>query len=160
MGQPPAAGGQVASSQQPGSQRLGASSQAKAGSIIVGRLLPVTFWLRLRETGSSSRCKRPGVALGAKEWLSAPETGSSSRCKRPVVALGAKAFHASLQCFGFDKIQLSDAIVDKTGIEIVDGVHLFAAYHCGAGTINRNRDMLQQKKDWTRIGKALGSQKS
>jgi DNA polymerase len=77
-----------------------------------------------------------------------------------VVALGAKAFHASLQCFGFDKIQLSDAIVDKTGIEIVKGVRLFAAYHCGAGTINRNRNLGQQKKDWQGIGKALGCVKS
>lgn len=77
-----------------------------------------------------------------------------------VVGLGARAFHAMLQCFGFAKIQLRDAIADKTGIAIVEGVRLFAAYHCGAGTINRNRDLRQQKKDWTRIGKALGSQKS
>lgn len=72
-----------------------------------------------------------------------------------IVGLGAFAFHALLRAFGQTKRQLRDAICDKAGIEILTDVRLFAAYHCGAGTINRNRNLQQQFKDWKRIGSAL-----
>jgi len=76
---------------------------------------------------------------------------------RVVVALGAVAFHAVLRAFGQRKVQLRDAIADRVGTEILDGVRLFAAYHCGAGTINRNRNLRQQFKDWERVKTALQS---
>jgi len=72
-----------------------------------------------------------------------------------VVGLGAVAFHGILKAFGQRTTQLCDAIRDKIGVEILDGVRLFAAYHCGAGTINRNRSLQQQFKDWERIRTAL-----
>jgi DNA polymerase len=72
-----------------------------------------------------------------------------------VVGLGAVAFQAILAAFDKPKVELADAIGDTKGIEILDGVRLFAAYHCGAGCINRNRNLQQQCKDWGRIGKYL-----
>jgi DNA polymerase len=72
-----------------------------------------------------------------------------------VVCLGAFAFHAVLSAFGQRIIALRDAVTDTRGSEILDGVRLFAAYHCGNGTVNRNRDMKQQLKDWERIRKFL-----
>ena len=76
---------------------------------------------------------------------------------RVVVCLGAKAFDATLKGFGLESIALRDAILDKEGIEILDGVRVFAAYHCGARTINLNRDLRTQKADWKRIEYALYS---
>ena len=52
-------------------------------------------------------------------------------------------------------IKLKDAITDLDGYELLPCVRLFAAYHCEKGTINRNRDLKQQKLDWERIGKFL-----
>ena len=72
-----------------------------------------------------------------------------------VVGLGASAFHAVLRAFGHPIVELRDAIEDMQGCEISDGVRLFAAYHCGAGTVNRNRDLKQQSRDWERIQRFL-----
>lgn len=72
-----------------------------------------------------------------------------------VVCLGAFAFHAVLRAFGQPMIELRDAIEDTEGHEILDGVRLFAAYHCGNGTVNRNRDLQQQMTDWERIRRFL-----
>jgi uracil-DNA glycosylase len=75
-----------------------------------------------------------------------------------VVGLGAVAFQSILSTFEKPKVKLADAITDAKGIEILDGVRLFAAYHCGAGCINRNRGLQQQCSDWVRIGKFLNTQ--
>jgi uracil-DNA glycosylase family 4 len=72
-----------------------------------------------------------------------------------VVGLGAFAFHAVLRAFGHPITELKDAIKDPQGCEILDGVRLFAAYHCGQGTVNRNRDLKQQSIDWERIQRFL-----
>lgn len=72
-----------------------------------------------------------------------------------VVGLGAFAFHAVLRAFGHRLIELRDGIKDTQGCEILDGVRLFAAYHCGKGTVNRNRDLTQQSSDWERIQRFL-----
>ncbi|MEA5391187.1 uracil-DNA glycosylase family protein [Cyanobium gracile UHCC 0139] len=70
---------------------------------------------------------------------------------RVVVGLGAFAFKAVLRVFGKPLIELRHAIEDTNGCEILDGVRLFAAYHCGAKTVNMNRNLDQQCKDWERI---------
>lgn len=72
-----------------------------------------------------------------------------------IVGLGAIAFHAILLSFGLRKVALRQAITDTNGNELLPGVKLFAAYHCGAGTVNRNRNLTQQLEDWSRIGSAL-----
>jgi uracil-DNA glycosylase family 4 len=61
-----------------------------------------------------------------------------------VVGLGAFAFHAVLRAFGHPVTELRNAIKDTQGVEILNGVRLFAAYHCGKGTVNRNRDLKHQ----------------
>ena len=73
-----------------------------------------------------------------------------------VVGLGTFAFHAVLRAFERPITKLQDAILDAHGTEILDGVRLFAAYHCGIGTVNRNRDLKRQLKDWERIRPFLG----
>jgi len=72
-----------------------------------------------------------------------------------VVGLGAFAYHAVLRAFGHPIVKLRDAITETQGCEILAGVRLFAAYHCGKGTINRNRDLKQQAEDWDRIRRFL-----
>jgi len=72
-----------------------------------------------------------------------------------VVGLGSDAFNAILVSFGQKEMKLSDAILDKSGVPLSSTTRLFAAYHCGAGTINRNRDLKTQTRDWNRIGLAL-----
>lgn len=72
-----------------------------------------------------------------------------------VVGLGEFAFHSVLRTFGLPTIKLKDAISDAKGHELLPRVRLFAAYHCGKGTINRNRDLKQQMVDWERVGRFL-----
>ena len=72
-----------------------------------------------------------------------------------VIGLGAFAFHAILRSFSQPVVALRDAIVDEQGCEILEGVRVFAAYHCGAGTVNRTRDLKQQSVDWERIRRHL-----
>lgn len=109
--------------------------------------------------------KQGGLQATVKrDWF----TNCQSRFLRPqieivrpkiVVALGERAYHAILEAFGSEKIRLKDAIMDSDGIAILKHTRLFAAYHCGRGTINRNRSLARQKKDWERIGAALKSSK-
>jgi uracil-DNA glycosylase len=74
---------------------------------------------------------------------------------RAVVGLGAKAFQSCLNAFSKERISLSEAINDRDGIELVAGVRLFAAYHCGARTLAINRSLDQQVGDWKRIAKFI-----
>ncbi len=74
---------------------------------------------------------------------------------RAVVGLGAKAFQSCLDAFSKERISLSEAINDRDGIELVAGVRLFAAYHCGARTLAINRSLDQQVGDWKRITKFI-----
>ncbi len=74
---------------------------------------------------------------------------------RVVVGMGKFAFHAILKAFDLKPVPLAEAIKDGEGAVLSRGIRLFAAYHCGKGTVNRNRSLSQQAKDWERIRQHL-----
>jgi len=43
-------------------------------------------------------------------------------------------------------------IINKSPYMIGSDIALFPVYHCGAGSINRNRSFIQQNEDWKKIG--------
>ncbi len=74
-----------------------------------------------------------------------------------VVGLGAIAFNAILDSYAIPRRKLSEAISDSEGTRLNRRTRLFAAYHCGAGSVNRNRSLIQQRLDWKRIKRFLKS---
>lgn len=78
-----------------------------------------------------------------------------------VVALGQLPYEAVRRSFEptFRVQPPFRRYVEQAPVAIHEGVLLFAVYHCGAGGTNRNRTLLQQRKDWERIRDKLGRQR-
>jgi DNA polymerase len=78
-----------------------------------------------------------------------------------VVALGEKAFKAILLDYemplkkGRRFREWVEQAGQEGGIPLPREIRLFPVYHCGAGGINRNRNMILQKQGWQPIGRAL-----
>jgi DNA polymerase len=74
-----------------------------------------------------------------------------------VIALGKKASDSILGLYGipYSKSAPFRSIVERSPYSLSNTVSLFPVYHCGVGSVNRNRPMLQQREDWLKIGKWL-----
>jgi hypothetical protein len=70
-----------------------------------------------------------------------------------IITLGKASTIAVMAIFGqiVSKNKPFKNLVDGEPINLKDGVSLFPRYHCGASSINRNRNLEQQKKDWSKI---------
>lgn len=77
---------------------------------------------------------------------------------KAVVTLGQLPYEAIRKAFnpGFRLIPPYRQYVESASPYLLPGgTMLFAVYHCGAGSTNRNRPFAIQCEDWRRIGKAL-----
>jgi hypothetical protein len=52
-------------------------------------------------------------------------------------------------------LKFVDAVARKEPEIGSGGVAVLPMYHCGAGTLNRNRNLERQFEDWKRIGEFL-----
>ena len=71
-----------------------------------------------------------------------------------IVTLGEQAFRALELVYSLPrkpKRSFKSVVEDQDGIPLPDGPHLFPMYHCGSGSVNRNRDMELQMQDWMRV---------
>lgn len=72
-----------------------------------------------------------------------------------VVGLGKHAYQAILSGFNLKAGKFSEEVEEENGRELLNGIHVFAVYHCGKKSTNMNRPMEAQKKDWMRIRKFI-----
>ena len=72
-----------------------------------------------------------------------------------VVGLGKHAHEAILSCFNLKAGPFRKEVESVNGRELPNGIHAFAVYHCGSKSLNMNRRMEEQIKDWTRIRRFL-----
>lgn len=78
---------------------------------------------------------------------------------RVVVGLGELAYRSILDGFGIHGARFADEVRALEGRLLPNGTRTFAAYRCGALTLNTHRPLDQQKRDWLRIRPyALGEQ--
>jgi uracil-DNA glycosylase family 4 len=70
-----------------------------------------------------------------------------------VIGLGRNVSEAILKLFNasYPKHGRYNLVTEKMSFKLTDTTTLFPVYHCGAGSTNRNRKMIEQKKDWERI---------
>jgi len=64
-----------------------------------------------------------------------------------IITLGKKAYDSITSLYGVEqKKRLRDAV--RKLIQINRETNLYAVYHCGAGSINKNRPWEEMKQDW------------
>lgn len=76
---------------------------------------------------------------------------------RVIITLGKKTSESVLRLYGiaYSKSVPFSSIVERAPYALSNTISLFPVYHCGAGSVNRNRSMLQQREDWLKIRKWL-----
>lgn len=76
-----------------------------------------------------------------------------------VVGLGKHAYDAVLSCYHLKSGRFRAEVELDSGRQLMDGIQVFAVYHCGSKSINMNRPMQAQKTDWKRIRKFMDNKK-
>ena len=76
-----------------------------------------------------------------------------------VVGMGKHAYEAILSCFKLKAGRFRDEVEAANGRELPNGIHAFAVYHCGSKSVNMNRSMEEQIRDWQRIQNFFEKQK-
>ncbi len=72
---------------------------------------------------------------------------------RAIIALGKKVSESILALYGIPyrkNIPFSE-MLSNSPYNLTAPTVLFPVYHCGAGSVNRNRSMPEQKEDWLKI---------
>ena len=74
-----------------------------------------------------------------------------------VIALGKKVSESILNIYDipYSKSTPYYELINKSPVKLTSSLVLFPVYHCGAGSINRNRPMEEQKDDWRKIAQWL-----
>ncbi len=72
---------------------------------------------------------------------------------KAILALGKDVATTILELYnvGFNKNHTLKAIMKKSPYTLTPSTVLFPLYHCGAGSVNRNRSRVEQKKDWEKV---------
>jgi uracil-DNA glycosylase len=70
-----------------------------------------------------------------------------------IIALGKKTSHSIMALYNipYRKSESFYEIIAKSPYLIDISTVLFPVYHCGAGSVNRNRPMIRQSEDWLMI---------
>jgi uracil-DNA glycosylase len=70
-----------------------------------------------------------------------------------ILALGKKVSESILEQYNIEcpKNKKLSEIMRWSPYALTDSTVLFPLYHCGAGSVNRNRSLHDQKNDWSRI---------
>jgi len=78
---------------------------------------------------------------------------------KAILALGKDVTTTILELYdvGFNKNQTLKALMARSPYMLTPATVLFPLYHCGAGSVNRNRSMDEQKKDWEGVADWMGS---
>lgn len=73
---------------------------------------------------------------------------------KAILALGKGASTTILRLFRVDinENQRLEKIMEHSPYELTASTVLFPLYHCGAGSVNRNRSLGDQMKDWEQVG--------
>ena len=76
---------------------------------------------------------------------------------RAVVALGQKVSEAILDAYHISRPTSGGlkALLRASPFQITSTTALFPLYHCGAGSVNRNRNMDEQIADWRKMAESL-----
>jgi uracil-DNA glycosylase len=111
-------------------------------------------------------CLKSGGAQGPvlREWF----RNCGKRFLRPtielvkpmtVVCLGERAYRAVLGAWEIKAPRFKDAVISKEPVPLSPGgPWVFPVYHCGALALNMNRNIVEQRDDWRRIGEFLACQ--
>ena len=72
---------------------------------------------------------------------------------KAILALGKDMAITILKLYdvGFNKNRTLKAMMKESPYTLTPSTVLFPLYHCGAGSVNRNRSIGEQKKDWERV---------
>lgn len=81
---------------------------------------------------------------------------------RVIIALGKKVSESILTLYyiPFSKNIAFSKLMNQSPYQLTNSVLLFSVYHCGAGSVNRNRSFSEQEEDWLKIHKCLKSKDS
>jgi len=76
---------------------------------------------------------------------------------RVIIALGKNISESILTLYGipYSKNVTLSKMMSQSPYQLTNSTRLFPVYHCGAGSVNRNRPMPKQEEDWSKIGKWL-----
>lgn len=72
-----------------------------------------------------------------------------------VVGLGEDAYRTVLSCYNLKACAFRAEVEAENGRALPNGIRVFGVYHCGNKSINMNRPMEAQRKDWLRIRRFL-----
>jgi uracil-DNA glycosylase family 4 len=67
-----------------------------------------------------------------------------------ILALGKKVSEAILKLYGVSYLKTAPfrQLVQRAPIKLTEATYLCPVYHCGAGSVNRNRKLVEQEEDW------------
>jgi DNA polymerase len=76
---------------------------------------------------------------------------------KAILALGKKVSESILNQYdiAYPKSKGLLEIMRQSPYSLTSTTVLFPLYHCGAGSVNRNRSIIEQKTDWSRVGEWL-----
>lgn len=76
-----------------------------------------------------------------------------------VIALGKKVSESILHLYGisYSKSAVFSKMLSQAPYQLTDSTAFFPVYHCGAQGVNRNRSMMEQEEDWSKVNMWLDS---
>jgi len=76
---------------------------------------------------------------------------------RVIIALSKKVSESILDLYGIQHSKSARLyeLISQSPYRLTRSLVFFPLYHCGAGSVNRNRSISEQEEDWSRINKWL-----
>ena len=76
---------------------------------------------------------------------------------RVIVALGRRVSESILASYdiSYDRKAAFSKLIDQSPYQLTTSMVLFPLYHCGAGSVNRNRRLQEQEEDWSKVNRWL-----
>ncbi len=76
---------------------------------------------------------------------------------RVIMALGKKVSESILALYDipYSKNAAFSKLMSQSPYQLTNSIVLFPLYHCGAGSVNRNRSLPEQEEDWSKVNKWL-----
>jgi uracil-DNA glycosylase len=74
-------------------------------------------------------------------------------CPKVIIALGKKVSESILTSYGvsYPKNVAFSTLMTRSPYQLTASTILFPMYHCGAGSVNRNRSLEMQEEDWLKL---------
>lgn len=76
---------------------------------------------------------------------------------RVIIALGKKVSESIMALYGlsYSRNAAFSKLISKSPYQLTESIMFFPVYHCGAGSVNRNRSIPEQQEDWLKIKMSL-----